>query len=151
MDIFELIHDQHEEVLDIVQKMMDTKPKAGKKRRELIDKLKDGLLPHMYAEENYFYPVVDKEANSHDLISEAMDQHKSARRVLSEIESATEDDERWNSRLTEFKEMLEEHIDLEESDVFDRAREVVDEDRADEMGDQFESMEEEAKAGKASY
>ena len=80
-----------------------------------------------------------------------MDQHKSARRVLSEIESATEDDERWNSRLTEFNQMLEEHIDLEESDIFDRAREVVDEDRADEMGDQFESMEEEAKAGKASY
>jgi hemerythrin-like domain-containing protein len=151
MNIFDLLHDEHEDVLDIIDKMEDTKSQSTRKRDDLVARVKDGLLPHMYAEENYFYPLVSQEANARDVVNKAIDQHKQARKALSETESSTTDEAKWTKNVQMLRHLLEEHIDMEESDIFDMARDVISEDRADEMGDRFEEMEEEAKAVKTSY
>ncbi len=138
MDIYEVLKKDHRKVLEILEKLEMTSDRAQKTRQKQFEMLKEELLPHMSAEENYFYPYVldrltDKEQRR--AMFEGIEEHRAARTVLADSEQAGIADETWQPDISVLKELIAHHIDEEESEIFDAAREVIED--ADHVGKTF--------------
>ena len=141
MDIFEMLKTDHQMVMDIVDKLESTSDRAGKTRQKQFERLKDELLPHMFAEEKYFYPMIlDKTSDKEErqTILQGIEEHRAARSVFKDCEDAGYTDERWKADLKVLKELLTHHIEEEESEIFEVAREVIED--PDEVGTQFRTV-----------
>jgi len=146
MDIFELLKKDHRTVLEILDKLSSTTERAGKTRQRQLEQLKQELLPHMFAEENYFYPYIldrtdDKEQR--EKVLEGIEEHHAARGVLADLESVSVTDERWHPDLLVLKELIDHHIEEEEREIFDVAEEVIED--SSEAGKNFTKIKKEQK------
>jgi hypothetical protein len=56
---------------------------------------------------------------------------------MTEIEQTPVEDETWAAKLTVMKENLEHHMEEEEGEMFDKAREVFDEETLTSLGEQM--------------
>jgi hemerythrin-like domain-containing protein len=146
MDIFDVLTADHEKVGKILEQMEQTSARAGKKRETLLENLTTNLLPHMYAEEQYFYQILLDEGSDKEVAYSALEEHRAAKAVLTDLEEAPSDDPRWSARCKVLKELIEHHIEEEESVVFDVARSLLDEDRAVEVARRFKELKKEAPA-----
>lgn len=150
MDIFQILKNDHKQVKSILNKMLDTQTDQGEERRNLVHALKEELIPHMAAEEQYFYSTLLKESNEvgDDIkVYEAIEEHKAARYILSGLENTPYDDPRWEARAQVLKDLIEHHIEEEEDAVFKIAHKVIDAQRADSVGDHFNRIKEEELSG----
>lgn len=146
MDIFQILKTDHEHVKNIFKQMMETETHQGDERKKLLQQLKEELIPHMAAEEQYFYSTLLKDSKStrDDVkVYESIEEHKAARYVLSTLDNTTYDDPRWEARAQVLKELVEHHIEEEEEDVFEIAHKVMDDTRAQSVGDRFNQIKEE--------
>jgi hemerythrin-like domain-containing protein len=146
MDIFQILKNDHKQVKSVLKKMIDTQTSQGDERKNLIHVLKEELIPHMAAEEQYFYNTLLKESKETEddvKVYEAIEEHKAARYVLSSLENTTYDDPRWEARALVLKELIEHHIEEEEEEVFRIAHKIMDSQRAESVGDHFNRIKEE--------
>lgn len=146
MDIFQILTTDHDHVKNILNKMKNTQTNQGEERKKLLQDLKEELLPHMAAEEQYFYSTLLKESSDtrDDVqVYESIEEHKAARYVLNTLENTTWDDPRWEARAQVLKELLEHHIEEEEEKVFKIAHKFIDSSRAAAVGDRFNQIKEE--------
>ncbi len=143
MDIFDVLTADHEKVMKILEQIEQTSARAGKRRETLLENLSANLLPHLYAEEHYFYQILLDESGNKEAVYEALEEHRAASMVLSDLSEAAVDDPRWAARAKVLKELVEHHIEEEESTVFDLAREIMDEDRATEAAKEFKALKKE--------
>jgi hemerythrin superfamily protein len=144
MDIFDVITCDHEKVSKILDQMEQTSGKAAKRRETLLENLRTNLLPHLYAEEQYFYQVLLDESSEKEPMYEALEEHRAAKTVLSDMEEVSFDDPRWPARLKVLKELITHHIEEEESQIFEIAREIMDEERAASAAQRFKELKKEA-------
>jgi hemerythrin-like domain-containing protein len=146
MNVFDVLKADHEKVQKILDQMQHTSERAGKRRQQLLKSLDESLVPHMYAEENYFYQILLDETEEKTTSFEAIEEHRAAKMVLADLHEAALDDPRWPARLKVLKELIEHHIEEEESEVFKLARTVIDKDRASSVAKRFKEMKKEAPA-----
>ena len=146
MNIFDIIVHDHENVKNILQKLLTSTTRAGKTREQHFNKLRDELSQHMFAEEQLFYPFLMDHADDREPVHEALEEHRSARIVLSDVEATPVDDESWHPKLKVLHEQLDHHIQEEELDIFELAHEFVDEDMAHDLGQKFQGLKKEARA-----
>jgi len=144
MDIFDVITSDHEKVKKTLDQMQQTSIRATSKREQLLEKLNGDLLPHMYAEEQFFYQILLDETSEQEHVYEAIEEHRAAKVVLADLTDAAADDPRWLARLKVLKELIEHHIEEEESQLFEFARKVIDEERSSSVGRKFKEMKKEA-------
>ncbi|NLW87161.1 MAG: hypothetical protein GXY38_09835 [Planctomycetes bacterium] len=137
MDIFSIIKSDHKKVQDTLESMLDTSSGDEQSRRQFTDQLRDLLLPHMSAEEALLYPLLMEEGDP-ELAMEAIEEHRTAKHVLSELESLSPGDAFWHARCQVLSELIEHHIDEEESDIFENASEFLDKQRAQRLAREFE-------------
>ncbi|MFW6146451.1 MAG: hemerythrin domain-containing protein [Planctomycetota bacterium] len=119
---------EHETVLDTLAAMERSTPRAAKTRRRLLETLKKALLPHMAGEEQIVYKAVRKACrNDRELetVLEGYEEHKHARRALKRLERAEPSSAEWDTRAKVLRELIEHHIDDEESEFFDLARDLL--------------------------
>jgi len=146
MNIFDIIVHDHENVKNIIQKLLTSTTRAGKTREQQFNKLRDELSQHMFAEEQVFYPFLMDHADDREPVHEALEEHRSARIVLSDVEATPVDDESWHPKLKVLHEQLDHHIQEEELDIFELAHEFVDKDMAHDLGQKFQGLKKEARA-----
>lgn len=159
MDIFDVLTSDHEKVKKILEQMEQTSTRAAKRRETLLEHLNEkgsqvrnyalgdpNLLPHMYAEEQFFYQILLDESSEKEVAYQALEEHRAAKAVLMDLADAPSDDPRWSARLKVLKELVEHHIEEEETTVFDLARSLLDEHRATDVGHRFKELKKEAPA-----
>lgn len=146
-DLFELLQEDHDKVRGILDDLLETSANAHKTRETGFKKLKDELIPHIRAEERAFYSALQEHEESREVALEALEEHHVAETVLSELSSSDMNDERWGAKLQVFQEILEHHIEEEESEVFDAAEEVFDEQQLQEIYRQVKAVKHDIKAG----
>ena len=146
-ELFELLQTDHDKVKSILDDLSETSEGAKKSRESLFGKLKDELLPHMRAEEQAFYPALQEHEEAKEIALEALEEHHVAETVLNELSSMSMSDESWGAKLKVFQELIEHHIEEEESEVFDAAEEAFDEAQLQTMFEQVKSIKREVKAG----
>ena len=145
MNAFELLKKDHEKVADIFEKLDATTERGVKTREELFTQLKQELDVHTRIEEEIFYPVLKNASETEELTLEAYEEHNVVKQLLAELEELPKDDETWGAKLTVLKENVEHHVEEEEGELFDGAREVLSREPIEELGTQMEAAKREQK------
>ena len=138
MDAFELLKKDHEKVSGIFEKLDSTTERGVKTREELFTQLKQELDVHARIEEEILYPVLKEAKETEDLTLEAYEEHNVVKQLLAELEALPKDDETWGAKLTVLKENVEHHVEEEEGELFDGAREVLSREQIEELGTRLE-------------
>ncbi|WP_414469111.1 hemerythrin domain-containing protein [Methanobacterium sp. ACI-7] len=98
--------------------------------------IKSELEIHMTGEEEYFYPKV--RAADEDIVKHGIEEHQKAKDILRDLEDIHWDDKEWMSKLKQLDEIVEDHIDEEEKELFPKARKALTMDEEKEISAQLE-------------
>jgi hemerythrin-like domain-containing protein len=146
-EFLETLEKEHVEVQEILEKLKKTSGKAVKTKEDLFMKLKQELIPHMKGEEKHFYPLLLKKKEGKEIGLEALEEHHVAEMILKELDSLSKSDETWNAKISVFSEIVKHHIEEEEEEVFEKAKDLLSEDELSEIMSSFTSEKEKVKKG----
>jgi len=124
-DFINMIHEEHEMVMDMLEQIKQMPDSNYTGREEMFNKLKSELVPHMKGEEKAFYPVLRKHREAKEDALEALEEHHIAEVSMMELDRMSKQEEFWGAKLSVFKELIEHHIEEEESKVFKDARDYI--------------------------
>ena len=138
-DILDTLKKEHEEVKALLSELQETE--SAKARSQLVQRIKEALVPHTKAEEKVVYDAIiasaEDEAETHGL--EGYLEHEWASKTLQRLEEADPTSPEHKAAAKVLKDLVEHHIEEEESNVWsDVKKHFDDEDRA-EMNVAFEA------------
>jgi hemerythrin superfamily protein len=139
MNAFELLKADHEKVSGIFERIDDAGDGDTGVRRSLFAQVKSELEAHAHIEETIFYPALRQEAETQEIVLEAIEEHQEVKDLLAEIEGIPVDSDDWSDKVTELKEAVEHHVGEEEGEMFDKARDVLSQQQIEELGNRMES------------
>jgi hemerythrin-like domain-containing protein len=127
-DWFEALKAEHAMTLAVFDKIEATDDSQAGTRSALLAKLNDALTKHAHQEESVIYPALRQANSAHD--ADALNsEHGYVKTYLYELESLAKDSPEWLARVRDFRTMLEEHIRMEENEVFPAFRATLSDDQ----------------------
>ncbi len=138
MDAITLLKQDHKTVDGLFKKFEKTGEGAKKAQKDLADKMVEELSKHAAIEEEIFYPAV-REAleEEEDTILEAIEEHRVAKFLLSEIEELDPEAENYRAKITVLIESVRHHVEEEEKELFPEVRKALGRKKLTEIGDQM--------------
>jgi len=140
MNAFQLLKEDHQKVSGIFQQIEPTTERAEKTRTELFAQLKQELDIHARIEETIFYPSIKRAAETREIVLEGFEEHHVIKMLLKELEAMPVDTEEWAAKIKVLKDNVEHHVEEEEGEMFQKARDVLSEDEINRLGGQMEEM-----------
>ncbi|HYI40766.1 MAG TPA: hemerythrin domain-containing protein [Allosphingosinicella sp.] len=127
-DWFDALKAEHAATLAVFDKIEATDDSQTTQRTALLMKLKYALTKHAHEEESIIYPALRQANSAHD--ADALNaEHGYVKTYLYELENMPKDSPEWLARVRDFRSMLEEHIRMEEDEVFPAFRQVLSEEQ----------------------
>ncbi len=105
-----------------------------------FQQLVNALGLHMQAEENIFYPAMQKFEEEKDLIVEAYDEHNEVEGLLLQMQNLEPSSAEFQSNLKMVKTGIEHHVAEEEGEMFPDAKNLLGEARLQEIGQQIMTL-----------
>ena len=143
MNAIELLKADHKIVKDILSQLSSSTDRAVKKRTELLRKLEMEITVHTSLEEEILYPAF-KEAGGKDeaeMYYEAKEEHRTVDSlVLPDLKVTDPSAPEFAGRVKVVKELLEHHIEEEETEMFPLAQKLLGKAALDELGAQMETL-----------
>ena len=123
-DWLDALKAEHKATLALFDRIEATEDSQGFMRAQLLMKLKYALTKHANEEENVIYPAL-REANlAHD--ADALNgEHGYVKTYLYELDTIAKTSPEWLARVRDFRTMLQEHIRMEEDEVFPTFRKLL--------------------------
>lgn len=143
MNLFEMLHKDHEKVAEIFGRIEETKEGDEARREDLFQSLHRELDVHSRAEEKFFYSRLKGDDETRELVLESLDEHRDLKKALEELAAMDKGSVEWTARIRACREMVESHVAEEEHDLFPRARRVLGEEEADAIAEEIGSFKEE--------
>jgi hypothetical protein len=143
MDAMSLLKQDHQKVKKMLVELESTTERGVKTREELFTKVKQELVVHESIEEEIFYPALKEHPKTKEIALEAYEEHHVVDTVMAEIEGVAYDDESWGAKFKVMKENLEHHIEEEEGEMFQQAKQVFDDDELAQLGESMMARKEE--------
>jgi len=143
MNAIDLLIEDHERVKDILTRLTESTERAVKTRTDLLQKLEMEVTIHTQLEEQILYPAYKEAGGKEELkmYHEAKEEHRAVDSlVLPDLKVTDPGSVEFSGRAKVCKELLEHHIEEEESEMFPQARELFDEARLEEMGKQMSEL-----------
>jgi len=108
---------EHQLTRTIFDKIEATDDSQGMMRGHLLTKLKYALTKHANEEENVIYPALREANMAHD--ADALNgEHGYVKTYLYELETIANTSPEWLARVRDFRTMIQEHMRMEEEEVF---------------------------------
>jgi hypothetical protein len=139
MNAMELLKQDHQKVKKLMEEIDSTTERGLKTRDELFTTFKDEMAVHERIEEEIFYPRLTEQAKTKDIALEGYEEHHVMDLVISELDDVPYDDEHWGAKFTVMKENVEHHIEEEEGEMFKLARQALDNDALEDLGERMEA------------
>jgi hemerythrin superfamily protein len=143
MNAIDLLKADHEKVKGILSQLSESTDRALKKRVDLLDKLEMEITIHTQLEEQILYPAF-KEAGGKEedeMYYEAKEEHRTVDSlVLPDLKGTDPSTPEFAGRVKVVKELLEHHIEEEETEMFPKAKKLLGKAKLDELGEQMEVM-----------
>ena len=146
--ILQDLHNDHQEVSTMIETILNTED--SKERGALFKELMTNLLAHAHAEQNVLYKRMEKtdDEEGRKFALEGANEHLLVETQLQLLaKSRNKATEQWTAQMTVLKELIEHHVDEEESTGFSRARKEFSRDELDKMAQQFQRQKEKLIAG----
>jgi hemerythrin-like domain-containing protein len=128
-DAIALLKEDHQKVRELLSELEETTERASAKRDELLATIEQELTIHTKIEEEIFYPAFRDAAqkkDDKDLYYEAIEEHHVVELVLPEIKETDTDSEEFGAKAKVLKDLVEHHAEEEETEMFPRARKLMD-------------------------
>lgn len=143
MNAIELLVADHKRVKAILEQLSDSTERGVKKRTDLLAKLEMEITLHTQLEEEILYPAF-KAAGSKEqdvMYYEAKEEHRTVDSlVLPDLQATDPGTVEFSGRVKVVRELLEHHIEEEESEMFPQAQKLLGEARLEELGAAMEAM-----------
>lgn len=143
MNAIDLLKADHERVKAILTQLSDSTERAVKKRVELINKLEMEITIHTRLEEEVLYPAYKKAGGKEEEVMyyEAKEEHRTVDSlVLPDLKVTDPSTPEFAGRVKVVKELLEHHIEEEETEMFPQAKKLLDKAALEELGQQMEAL-----------
>lgn len=134
MNAIDLLESQHREVEKLLSRIESAKEPSEKQR--LFETIADQLAVHAAIEEHQFYPAV-KAKRTEDILLEALEEHVSVKRVLTDLMKTSAGDETFDAKIKVLKEQLEHHVEEEEDDLFPKVKKLLDSEQLEALGQEM--------------
>ena len=122
MNAIELLESQHHEVDELFEQISETED--DEEVEQLFVQLADKLAIHAKIEEVHFYPAV-KAASTEDILKESLEEHLAAKRTIADLLDMDPSDEMFDAKVKVLQEMIEHHVEEEESELFPKVRKLL--------------------------
>jgi len=143
MNAIDLLTTDHEKVKGILNQLSESTDRALKKRAELLEKLELEITIHTQLEEQILYPAF-KEAGGKEqdeMYYEAKEEHRTVDSlVLPDLKSTDPSTPEFAGRVKVVKELLEHHIEEEETEMFPQAKKLLGNAKLEALGKEMEVM-----------
>lgn len=134
MDALDLIKQDHKRLKKLLEQTLDAQ---GADRETCMDHLRTELVAHERMEEEVLYPRLRDEKKARESVLEGYEEHHVADIILDELLDVPPETDLWKAKVKVLKENVEHHMDEEESELFKKARAVLDSDELDRLGNQM--------------
>ena len=146
MDAMKLLEEDHKKVRKLLDEGDETTERATKRRTELLEELVTELRIHETIEEEIFYPALEEHAKTKEIVLEGYEEHHAVDNIVEELIELDPSDETWGAKFTVMKENIEHHVEEEEGEMFEKARQVLGDEELDEIGEMMEARREQLRA-----
>ncbi len=139
MLIYDALKKDHETLKPLLQQLVESAT-GSDERRKLIDKVKDELIPHARAEEAVFYNGLREIQNTEIkklIMAHGYGEHAEAEAILHALNGVEGLSLQGDRLARKLQKELEHHIEEEESEMFEAARQLLTEEEAEMMGEAF--------------
>ncbi|MET1068086.1 MAG: hemerythrin domain-containing protein [Pseudomonas prosekii] len=143
MNAIDLLKADHERVKAILTQLSESTERAVKKRVELINKLEMEITIHTRLEEEVLYPAYKKAGGKEEEVMyyEAKEEHRTVDSlVLPDLKVTDPSTPEFAGRVKVVKELLEHHIEEEETEMFPQAKKLLGKAALEELGQQMEAL-----------
>ncbi|CAI8735601.1 Hemerythrin domain-containing protein [Pseudomonas sp. IT-P44] len=150
MNAIDLLKADHVRVKDILAQLNESSDRATKKRVDLVAKLEMEITIHTKLEEEILYPAYKKAGGKEQeqMYYEAKEEHRTVDSlVLPDLKATDPSTPEFAGRAKVVKELLEHHIEEEETEMFPHAKKLLGKATLDALGEQMEAMKAEYKKG----
>lgn len=143
MNAIELLINDHKLVKKLLEELSATTERAVKKRADLLQRIEQEVRIHTQLEEDILYPAIKQAGGKEEakMYYEAKEEHRTVDSLvmpdLLETDTGTVE---FAGRVKVMKELLEHHIEEEESELFPTARKLLGKDALEEMGQAMEAQ-----------
>jgi hemerythrin-like domain-containing protein len=130
----------HTKVKKLLRQLEATTERGVKIREDLVNQIEMELKVHAKLEEEIFYPAFKNAASKKDdkeMFFEAAEEHHVVDMVLPELKMTSPKSEHFGAKAKVLKELLEHHIEEEETEMFARARVLLSDEELRELGDKM--------------
>ncbi len=137
------LHEDHEEVSGLIEQLIKTED--GKERGTIFKEMMSKLLAHSHAEQNVLYKKMEKSENekSRTFAYEGENEHQIVEQQLQQMARArNKASEQWTAQASVLQDLIEHHVEEEESTGFSCARSEFDGEALEKMADQFRKQKE---------
>jgi len=145
MDALKLLKEDHDRIKPMLAELKETTDRAEKTRGELFSRIKQELAVHEIIEEEIFYPTLKEHPKAKEIVLEGIEEHDVVDTLMGELDSMDATDETWGAKAKVMAENVEHHIEEEEGEMFEKARQVFDSDELNELGDRMAARKQSAK------
>jgi hemerythrin superfamily protein len=142
VDIYSLVKQDHEEVAGLFRRLKAAEG-FSETSEQLFAQLREALELHAHAEERVWYPALQEAEGVQELVEEALDDHALIQELFDELAVSRMDDEAWHEKLEVLAEHVEDHIEEEEGDLFDVARQLFSAAQAAELAQRWQTAKQE--------
>ena len=149
MDAITLLREDHRKLKALLRELEPTTARAVKTRAELFARIKVDLTAHEIVEEEVFYPTLKQHPRAKEIVLEGYEEHDVVDTLMGELDALPVEDETWGPKAKVMIENIEHHIEEEEGEMFQKARQVFDDDELEALGEAMARRKTEAMAESA--
>jgi hemerythrin superfamily protein len=139
MNVLSLLKKDHDTVKALFAKFDRTGRTDYDRKWELFDDIRRELMVHSKAEEEIFYPALKAlNGDGRKLVTRAVKEHRDVDELILQIARLDPVDEKFDDRVAALMEDVDHHIEEEEGQIFQFAKENCPEQELEEMGVEVE-------------
>ncbi|WP_411566670.1 hemerythrin domain-containing protein [Pseudomonas orientalis] len=143
MNAIDLLKADHERVKTLLTQLSESTERGVKKRTDLLAKLEMEITLHTKLEEEILYPAFRKAGGKEQdiMYHEAKEEHRTVDSlVLPDLKNTDPASTEFSGRVKVVKELLEHHIEEEETEMFPQAKKLLGKAMLDDLGAEMEAM-----------
>ena len=146
MDAITILKDDHRRIERLFLRFERTGVRAKKAQGRIVDRMAADLSAHTALEEHLFYPLVRQSVPDADfVILEGVEEHHVAKLLVKELTKTSPSDEQFAPRVAVLIQVVRQHVEREERDVFPRMRKSVGRARLAAIGDAMRKLQRKAR------
>lgn len=131
-NLYDMLKEDHRNVKKMLDQTIQTKDPSQ------FPIIKRELEIHMSGEEKFFYPKIMEKDKETAL--ESFEEHHVGKIVLNELEDTSRGDEAWIPKVKVLRDIIEHHIEEEESEIFPDAQDMLDSNEEQQIAQQIQGF-----------